>query len=118
MRTGAWDAVWDAATRIDSLGWTVEYRIPLSQLHYSSKPNGTFGILIWRLIERNAEVVTWPLYRGSVSGLASQFGELTGLNGLGSPGHAELVPYIVTKNVQGPHRITMPETRSSPRAET
>ena len=99
---GAWDAVWDAATQIDSLGWTVEYRIPLSQLHFSSKPNGTFGILIWRLIERNAEVVTWPLYRGSVSGLASQFGELTGLNGLGSPGHAELVPYIVTKNVQGP----------------
>ncbi len=98
----AWDAVWDAATQIDSLGWTVEYRIPLSQLHYSSKPNGTFGLLIWRLIERNAEVVTWPLYRASVSGLPSQFGELTGLNGLGSPGHAELVPYIVTKNVQGP----------------
>ena len=33
----AWDAVWDAATRIDSLGWTAEYRIPLSQLHYSAK---------------------------------------------------------------------------------
>ncbi len=33
----AWDAVWDAATRIDSLGWTVEYRIPLSQLHYSAQ---------------------------------------------------------------------------------
>ena len=33
----AWDAVWDAATRIDSLGWTAEYRIPLSQLHYSAQ---------------------------------------------------------------------------------
>ena len=33
----AWDAVWDAATTIDSLGWTAEYRIPLSQLRYASR---------------------------------------------------------------------------------
>ena len=32
---GAWDAVWDVATRIDSLGWTAEFRIPLSQMRYS-----------------------------------------------------------------------------------
>ena len=98
----AWDAVWDAATRIDSLGWTAEYRIPLSQLHYSAKGDGTFGILIWRFIQRYTETVTWPLHRMSKSGLVSQFGELTGLEGLGSPGRAELTPYIVTKNVQGP----------------
>ena len=65
----AWDAVWDAATRIDSLGWTVEYRIPLSQLHYSAKGNVTFGMLVWRTIQRHTETVTWPLYRTSRSGL-------------------------------------------------
>jgi hypothetical protein len=27
-----WDAVWEVATAVDSLGWTAEYRIPLSQL--------------------------------------------------------------------------------------
>src|SRR4051812_39087552 len=27
---GAWDAVWDVATRVDSLGWTAEFKIPLS----------------------------------------------------------------------------------------
>ena len=48
-----WDAVWDVATRIDSLGWTAEYRIPLSQLHYSSKAGGTFGFLVWRVIQRH-----------------------------------------------------------------
>ena len=96
----AWDAVWDAATRIDSLGWTAEYRIPLSQLHYSAKDGGTFGILFWRVIQRHTATVTWPLYRMSRSGLPSQFGTLTGLEGLGSPGRAELVPYVVTKNVQ------------------
>jgi hypothetical protein len=96
----AWDAVWDAATRIDSLGWTAEYRIPLSQLRYSSKAGGTFGLLLWRVIQRHTETVTWPVFRASRSGLASQFGELTGLDGLGSPGHAEITPYVVTQNVQ------------------
>src|SRR5262249_22014512 len=98
----AWDAVWDAATRVDSLGWTAEYRIPLSQLHYSAKGNVTFGILVWRTLQRHTETITWPLYRPSRSRFTSQFGELTGLDQLGSPGHAEVVPYVVTKNVTDP----------------
>jgi hypothetical protein len=32
-----WDAVWDVATRIDSLGWVAEYRIPLSQLRFGNQ---------------------------------------------------------------------------------
>jgi hypothetical protein len=96
----AWDAVWDAATRIDSLGWTAEYRIPLSQLRYSSRTGRTFGLLFWRVIQRYTATVTWPLYRTSRSGLPSQFGELTGLDGLGSPARAEITPYVVTQNVQ------------------
>ena len=98
----AWDAVWDVATRIDSLGWTAEYRIPLSQLHYSARDVNTFGILVWREIQRYTEVVTWPLYHQSKPGFTSQFGDLTGLQGLASPGHLEVTPYVVTKNVQGP----------------
>ncbi len=98
----AWDAVWDAATRIDSLGWTAEYRIPLSQLHYPAGGDGVFGVLIWRVIQRHTETVTWPLFRPSRSGFVSQFGELAGLHGLASPGHAELAPYFVTKNVEKP----------------
>jgi hypothetical protein len=98
----AWDGVWDAATAIDSLGWTAEYRIPLSQLHYAARASVTFGVLVWRTIQRHGETVTWPLYRTSRSGFTSQFGELTGLQGLASPGHAEVTPYLLTQNVQGP----------------
>ncbi len=98
----AWDAIWDVSTRVDSLGWTAEYRIPLSQLRYNAGGDGTFGILIWRDIQRYTAVMTWPLYRPSRSGFTSQFGELTGLTGLGGTGRAEFTPYVVTKNVQGP----------------
>src|SRR5438094_8786789 len=30
----AWDAVSDLGTQVDSLGWTAEFRVPLSQLRY------------------------------------------------------------------------------------
>ena len=98
----AWDAVWDVATLIDSLGWTAEYRIPLSQLRYPQGRAGTFGLLIVRDIMRHTEQVTWPLYRPSRSGLTSQFGDLTGLDDMAPPARAELVPYAVTRNVSGP----------------
>ena len=31
----SWDPVWEAATSVDSLGWTVELRIPFSQLRFA-----------------------------------------------------------------------------------
>src|SRR6266436_9240021 len=48
----AWDAVWDAATTVDSLGWTAEFRIPLSQLRYTPRGSLTFGFGVWRDIQR------------------------------------------------------------------
>src|SRR5438034_6036395 len=33
---GSWDAVWEVATTVDSAGWTAEYRVPFSQLRFSS----------------------------------------------------------------------------------
>ncbi|MFL5488038.1 MAG: DUF5916 domain-containing protein [Gemmatimonadaceae bacterium] len=98
----SWDAVWDVATRIDSLGWTAEFRIPLSQLRYPKAESLTFGIMIMRDIVRTSEREAWPLYRRSVRGIASQFGELTGLRGLGSPHRLEVAPYAVAKNVGVP----------------
>ncbi len=59
----AWDAVWDVATQVDSLGWTAEFAIPLSQLRYVPRPTNTFGFAVWRDIQRYGERVSWPLYR-------------------------------------------------------
>jgi hypothetical protein len=97
-----WDAVWDVATRIDSLGWTAEFRIPLSQIRYPHAAEHTFGLMIMRDIVRTSERSSWPRYRRSVRGIASQFGELTGLQGLGSPHRLEVAPYVVTKNRSRP----------------
>ncbi len=94
----AWDAVWDVATRIDSLGWTAEFRLPLSQMRYSSDRMHTFGLTIDRDVYRLAERESWPLLRESHAGFVSQFGSLHGLDELEPPRRLEAVPYIVTKN--------------------
>ncbi len=99
----AWDAVWDVATRIDSLGWTAEYRIPLSQMRYGEGSDHTFGIAILRDIYRYSQRLSWPLLRQSQNGFVSQFGHVTGLDALEAPRRLEAAPYIVTKDAS---RIT------------
>jgi len=94
----AWDAVWDVATRIDSLGWTAEYRIPLSQMRYSSDSTHTFGIAILRDLYRYSERYSWPLIRESQNGFISQFAHVSGLDGLEAPRRLEAAPYLVTKD--------------------
>ena len=95
----AWDAVWDVATRIDSLGWTAEFRIPLTQLPYGRQRTHTFGFTVDRDVYRYAQRVSWPLFRQSQAGFVSQFGEVTGLTDLEAPRRLEAAPYLVTKNV-------------------
>jgi hypothetical protein len=95
----SWDAVWDVAARTDSLGWTAEFRIPLSQLRFPRSESNTFGFMIMRDVARTNERMSWPLYRFTKRGISSQFGEITELRGLSSPRRLEIVPYAVTKNV-------------------
>ncbi len=94
-----WDAVWDARTSIDSLGWTAEFRIPLNQLRFPDKAEHTFGLMLMRDVQRNGERATWPLLRRSRVGLVSQFGEVDGFAGLPTARRLEVRPYIVERNV-------------------
>ncbi|MGH7520040.1 MAG: DUF5916 domain-containing protein, partial [Gemmatimonadales bacterium] len=99
----AWDGVWEVGTQVDSLGWTAEFRIPLSQLRYAHTPSNTFGFAIWRDIDRHGgERVGWPLYRTTRRGFVSQLGDVVGLDGLASPRRLELAPYAVAKNEPAP----------------
>lgn len=95
----SWDGIWDVSTKIDSLGWTAEFRVPFSQLRFNTADEHTFGFGIWRDIARINQRDSWPVYRGSRATLVSQLGELSGLRGIGGGHRVELLPYSVTKNV-------------------
>jgi len=96
----SWDGIWDVATTVDSLGWTAEFRVPLSQLRYAHAEEHTFGFGIWRDIERLKERSAWPLWSPHVQGISSQLGRLTGLRGLSTARRVEVTPYFVSKNVR------------------
>lgn len=92
----SWDGVWDAATRVDSLGWVAEFAIPLRQLRYTSR-SPTFGLLIGRWVGRSGERMSVPQYRRSRAGLVSQLGDLVGLRDLAPSGSVEATPYLLTR---------------------
>ena len=96
---GSWDGVWDVATTIDSLGWTAEFAIPMSQLGFNNAATHTIGFGIWRDIDRFKERVSWPVFRISRNATVSQLGTVTGIEDVGPDHPVELVPYVVTKNV-------------------
>src|SRR5690348_5689023 len=88
----SWNGIWDVATRVDSLGWTAEFRIPLAQLRYAKSESNTFGFGIWRDIERYNEREAWPRYLPTRNGLVSQLGRLTGLRGITASQRMEVAP--------------------------
>ncbi len=92
-----WNAVWEGASRVDSLGWIAEYRIPLSQLRYVPRDENTFGVLVTRRVARRGERMAWPTFRRSKAGNVSQWADVSGFSGLAAPRRAELVPYSVAR---------------------
>ena len=99
----SWDGVWDVGTRVDSLGWTAEFRIPFSQLRYTNMREHVFGLAVWRDIERFKERTSWPLYRPTQGGVSSQLGLLQGIRDITPFHRLEVVPYGVAKSVSVPH---------------
>jgi hypothetical protein len=93
-----WDGVWDVATRVDSLGWTAEFRIPFSQIRYADVQSHTFGLAVWRNSYRYNESSIWPLWRGSRGGLMHQLGDLVGIDDIVAPHSLTINPYTVATN--------------------
>src|SRR5437773_615809 len=91
----SWDPVWEAATSVDSLGWTVEIRIPLSQLRFSNAQDQVWGAHFVRWIERKQEQALFPLIGKKENGLVSRFADLVGIHGVDAPKRLELLPYTV-----------------------
>jgi hypothetical protein len=92
----AWDPVWDGAAAVDSLGWTAEMRIPLSQLRFSRAAEQTWGLQIERFIDRRNEWDVWSYWRRSESGGPVKYGSLTGLVFDRHPRSLEVLPYVLT----------------------
>jgi hypothetical protein len=96
-----WDAVWEARTAVDSLGWTAELAIPLSQLRFSPGQT-TWGVNFAREVARRDELSYWVALLPNQPGFVSRFGGLEGVEGVGSAARLELEPYTVSRVTRAP----------------
>jgi hypothetical protein len=55
FQDSSWDAVWQSQVVVDDRGWSVEMRIPLSQLRFPAAERQTWGINAERYIHRKNE---------------------------------------------------------------
>src|SRR5215213_8376966 len=92
-----WDPIWEVGTRVDSTGWTAEFRIPLSQLRFSTAKSQIWGVNFSRRIQRKAETDVFAYSRPSDRGYASFFAHLHGIENLPPLRRLELLPYATVR---------------------
>ncbi|CAN5169771.1 hypothetical protein BH23GEM2_BH23GEM2_03670 [soil metagenome] len=92
---GSWDAVWEGAAAVDSLGWVAEFRIPFSQLRYNPRSGTqTFGIDVRRVVSRKSETTALAFTPRRATGGPSRWATLGGLTDLPRARYLELMPYV------------------------
>ncbi len=92
-----WNAVWDGIAGKEDSAWTAEFRIPLSQLRYSSDTEQVWGMHCWRWIDRLQEESDWELQSSTGPGMLYLFGEVHGIRDLPPTRRIEIMPYTLGK---------------------
>ncbi len=93
----SWDAVWEGVPYIDENGWSVEMKIPYSQLRFKEEDVQVWGVNVERFISRNAETAMIAYTPRNENGFTSRFPELVGIKGIKPPSQLELLPYATGK---------------------
>lgn len=112
-----WRGVWEAASNIDSEGWTTEIKIPFSQLGISNRRNEPFtiGINFGREIARHDERSFWAPVDPESGRFVSHSGYLRNVNLESALLGLEIVPYLLGEMESSPSAdanplIDSPET--------
>jgi len=93
----SWNPIWYAKSQVDDQGWTAEFRIPLSQLRFSSEQEQVWGLQATRRYFRTEERSVWQHILANSPGWVSEFGHLKGLIGLQPQKQLEIQPYGVVQ---------------------
>jgi hypothetical protein len=94
----SWDGVWSGSARTDAQGWTVEMRIPYSQLRFPKRASEVWGVNFAREIPRRREK-DYAAYRPrKESGFVSRFPDLIGIENISPRRSIEVMPYVTTQN--------------------
>ena len=93
----SWDGIWEARAHVDDKGWTVEMRIPYSQLRFRREARNAWGVNFKRYVARVKEEEFVVFTPKKASGFVSRFPRLAGLEGIVPPRRIAVTPYTITK---------------------
>ena len=94
-----WNAVWDGKAQVGDSLWTVEMRVPFSQLRFSDEAEQAWGMHVWRFISRLGEEDQWKLIPIDAPAMVYIFGELRGIKDIPQKRHFEVMPYAGVRSV-------------------
>lgn len=91
-----WSAVWFSAAKIDELGWTVEMKIPFSELRFPKKDIQIWGINLIRNIQRSKTKLTWNPVDNTKGSILLYDGLMYGIENVNPPLRLSFLPYLST----------------------
>jgi len=89
-----WDAVWHSEVRVNDKGWAVEIKIPYSALRFPKQAVQTWGLNMFRNIQRMRQNTSWNLINLEIMGFVKQQGEMTGIKDVVPPVRLSVTPYL------------------------
>ena len=93
----SWDGVWQGEVNVDDYGWSLEVRIPYSQLRFHEQKEYRWGINFRRDIKRLNEKVYLVYTPKDGSGFVSRFPILSGIENISPSRRMEVLPYVRAK---------------------
>jgi len=91
----SWDGVWEAKAAVNGEGWTVEMKIPFSQIRFPKKGEYVWGVNFQRIIKRKNERASFSWVPKVDAAFVSRFARLEGIGGISPGRHIEVLPYAV-----------------------
>lgn len=93
----SWDGVWQGKAHIHDEGWSVEMRIPYSQLRFKEKEAYVWGVNFSRYLARRNELSYLVMTPRDESGFVSRFADMVGIELITPPRQIEVTPYVTAK---------------------
>lgn len=91
----SWQGIWWVETQRDTLGWTVEFKIPFSNFRFADSKDSVWGFDVERVNRRKNEVTVWKqmTQSGAVTRMAD-LGHLVGIRDIEAGKQFEISPYF------------------------
>ena len=92
----SWNGIWYSAAKIVENGWTVEMKIPFSELRFPKSEVQNWGLNFFRQINRTKTAYTWNYINNQKGGFLLYDGVLENIKNIDPPIRLSFMPYFST----------------------